>query len=92
VRGRRPNFVVDLADDVRGELELLQRRRTARAGEARRARVILLLAEGESLKATAAVCGLTVRNARKWVWRFLEEGIGGLKERPRPGRKPVFFP
>lgn len=92
MRGRKPKFVVALTGEARGELEQLQRRTTAPAGEVRRARVILLLADGQSLKATARLSGLTVRNARKWVWRFLEEGIAGLKDKPGRGRKPVFSP
>lgn len=92
MRGRKPNFVVDLTAEVRRDLEQWQRRTTAPAGEARRARIILLVANGESLKAAATRCGFTVRNGRKWIWRFLEEGIAGLKDRPRPGRKPVFSP
>jgi transposase len=92
MRGRKPKFVISLTNEVRGELEQLQRRTTAPAGEVRRARVILLLADGQSLKATAKESGLTVRNARKWVWRFLEEGIAGLKDKGGRGRKPVFSP
>ena len=92
MRGRKPNFVISLTSEVRSELELLQRRTTAPAGEVRRARVILLLADGASLKATAKESGLTVRNARKWVWRFLEEGRSGLKDKGGRGRKPVFSP
>jgi len=92
VRGRKPNYVVTISDDQRAELEQLQRRTTAPAGEVQRARVILLIESGETLKATAAKCGLTVRNARKWIVRFIAEGTAGLKDRPRPGRKPTFSP
>jgi transposase len=73
-------------------LETLQRRPNAAAGEARRARLVLLLEKGQTLKAAAAQAGMTVRNARKWIWRFIEEGAAGLKDRRRPGRKPVFSP
>jgi transposase len=62
------------------------------AGEVRRARVVLLIADGRSLKETAEKTGFTVRNARKWIWRFIEKRLAGLKEKPRPGRKPLFPP
>ena len=92
VRGRKPKFKIHLDAQGRAELEELQRKTVAPVGEVMRARVILRLDEGQSLKATAKECGFTVRIARKWAWRFLDEGRAGLKERPRPGRKPAFSP
>ena len=92
MRGRRPKFTINLDEEVRAELERMQRRTMISAGEARRARVILLLDDGKTLAATAEQAGLTERNARKWVMRFCAEGLAGLKDRPRPGRKPRFSP
>jgi transposase len=59
---------------------------------ARRARVLLLLADGRSLTEAARIAGLTIRNARKWVHRFLALGIDGLHDQAGRGRKPVFSP
>jgi len=92
VRGRKPKFVVSLSEAERSELEHLVRRRQAPAGEVRRAKVVLLIADGKSLKETAEQTGFTVRNARKWIWRFAEKGREGLKEKSGRGRKPLFPP
>jgi transposase len=70
----------------------LQRQTTARAGEVRRARVILLLASGEDLTRTAQTVGMSPRHVYKWGQRFAQQGLPGLDDKPRAGRKPVFSP
>lgn len=92
MRGRKTQFSVVLSALQRAELERWQRATTLPVGLVRRARVLLLLADGETLGNAARMAGLTVRNARKWALRFLERGIEGLEDKPRPGRKPVFSP
>jgi hypothetical protein len=92
MQGRKTSLVVHLAAEQQAELEHWQRSPTVAAGLARRGRLLLLMAEGSTLTNAAQVAGLTVRNARKWVRRFLERGLAGLSDRPRPGRKPVFSP
>lgn len=59
-------------------------------GLAKRARAVLLLAEGESFSQTSEWVGLGERHLRKWARRFTEQGVEGLQDRPRPGRVPVF--
>jgi hypothetical protein len=92
MRGRKTSFVVHLSAEQRAELEHGQRATTVQAGLARRGRLLLLLDQGQSLCGAARIVGLTVRNARKWVRRFLDRGVAGLTDQPRPGRKPVFPP
>ncbi len=92
MRGRKPLFAVRLTLEGRCELERWQRSMTLPVGLVRRARVVLLMAEGHSLTSAARTCGLTQRNARKWVLRFLERGPAGLEDKPRRGHKPVFSP
>jgi hypothetical protein len=92
MRGRKTTFTVELSPAQRADLEHWQRSTTVSVGLARRARVLLLLAEGQSLKNAARIAGLTVRNARKWVRRFLSLGVEGLYDQPGRGRKPVFSP
>src|SRR5437764_10181528 len=36
--------------------------------------------------------GLAEYHMRKWAKRFRSQGISGLREKPRPGRPPVFTP
>ena len=69
-----------------------QRKTTAPAGVARRARAVLLLAQGEGLASTARMVGLSQRHTHKWAKRVVEQGVAGLKDKPRPGRKPTFSP
>jgi hypothetical protein len=83
---------VELSPTQRADLERWQRSTTGSLGLARRARVLLLLAEGRSLTDAATIAGLTVRNARKWVRRFLAQGVEGLHDQAGRGRKPVFSP
>lgn len=92
MRGRKTSFVVQLTAEQRAELEHWQRSTTLQAGSVRRARLLLVLDQQSGLTNAARLVGMTVRNARKWVRRFLEKGIAGLADRPRPGRKPVFPP
>jgi hypothetical protein len=61
-------------------------------GLAKRARAILLLAEGHTFAATARQVELRERHVRKWALRFLSSGIEGLYDKKRPGRRPVFSP
>jgi hypothetical protein len=84
--------VVQLSAQDRSELERWQRSTTVSAGLARRARVILLVQQGHTFVTAAHLCKLTVRNTRKWVMRFLRQGIAGLHDQPGRGRKPVFSP
>jgi len=92
MRGRKTQFSVVLTAVQRAELERLQRATTLPAGLVRRARVLLLLADGETLGNAARIAGLTIRNARKWALRYLERGIEGLQDQQGRGRKPVFSP
>jgi len=92
MRGRKTQFSVVLSSVQRTELERWQRSCTLPVGLVRRARLVLLLADGETLGSAARIVGLTVRNARKWALRFLERGIEGLEDKPGRGRKPVFSP
>lgn len=92
MRGRKLSFRVKLSGEQRAELEGWQRTTTRPVGEVRRARAILLLDEARTLKETAVLVGLGTRIVRKWARRYLEEGVGGLRDRPGRGRKPVFPP
>jgi hypothetical protein len=92
MRGRKPSFTIQLPDAHRQELEHWQRSTNLKQGLARRARLLLLLHQGDTLKGAAQIAGLTVRNARKWAQRYLALGIPGLADKPGRGRKPVFSP
>src|SRR5947209_12110968 len=92
MRGRKSSLTITLTPDARGELERWQRAPTCHGGLARRGRVLLLLERGETLKQAARLGGMSVRHVRKWAERFRAQGLAGLHDKPRPGRKPVFSP
>ena len=92
MRGRPSQVKVESADATRATLEGWLRRQTSAAGLATRARAMLLLADGQPYTHTAAQGGLAERHGRQWATRFVAEGIDGLYDRPRPGRRPAFPP
>lgn len=92
MRGRKQSFSLEVTDDQRAELARWQRSTTCPAGLARRGRLILLLSQGQTLKQAAWIAGLAPTNARKWVRRFLAQGLAGLDDQPGRGRQPVFSP
>lgn len=92
MRGRTSNIKISVSEEQREILESLLRRQKTPTGVAKRARAILLLAEGERFSQTAQRVGLGERHLRKWARRFIEQGVEGLQDRARPGRSPVFSP
>jgi hypothetical protein len=92
MRGRPSQFKVAIDDATRTTLEGWLRRQKTPVGRATRARAMLLLADGQPYTHTARHVGLAERHVRKWAKRFVAQGIDGLYDRPRPGRRPVFPP
>lgn len=68
----------------REELDRLTR--SAKRGEADRARAILWSLDGETSPAIAARLGVRPDRVRKWRQRFSRGGVAALRARPRPGR------
>ena len=83
-------FVRPITQEERVQLESLWRRRTGSAGLARRASIILRSAQRERVPAIASGLGLFHGTVRKWIRRFTDSGLEGLRERPRSGRPPVY--
>jgi len=92
MRGRHSQLRIQMTNQIRQTLQSWLHRRKIPYGQARRARAVLLLEQGETFVHTASQVGLTERNVRKWARRFLEQGIAGLSEKSRPGRTPLFPP
>jgi transposase len=81
-------YLVTLSDKEREQLEQLLHSGTHATRKVTRARILLKAAEGwqDSAIATALAVGrATVERTRQ---RFVEEGLGALEERPRPGTQP----
>jgi transposase-like protein len=53
----------------------------------KRARIVLLAAEGRSARSIAEEVGVEPRIVSNWRRRFAERGLGGLNDRPRAFRR-----
>jgi hypothetical protein len=92
MRGRKSLVSIQLTDEEQRELEAILRRTTVSAGLVRRAWIILLLAKGLSMTATARQVEDQRRVVLKWGRRFEQQRLSGLFDAPRPGRPPIFSP
>jgi CRP-like cAMP-binding protein len=84
-RGRKTSLIITLTPAERRTLLAWQRSTTIRIGLLRRARIILLLADGVPITDIAAMVGLSRRHVYKWAQRFLEQGVEGLADKPGRG-------
>jgi transposase len=89
--GNRSPFRVTLRACERKVLKARARRQAAPFREVVRARIVLEAAAGRTNQAIAHRLGIAPNTVTKWRKRFCEEGLGGLRDRPRPGR-PRQFP
>lgn len=64
-------------------------RRSEEARYDHRLHAVLLVAQGMSCPQAAQLLGDSPRTVQFWVNRFLNEGLPGLRETPRPGRPPI---
>lgn len=83
--GGRPTIRLELSKQQRGELQRMADARKTPQAEARRAKAVLLSAEGLDDKEVGKRVGLSNTSAGKWRKRYAQEGIGGLTDAPRSG-------
>ena len=57
--------------------------------DVKRARIVLLAAEGRITRSIAEQVVVQPRIVSHWRRRFAEHGLGGLKDRSRAGKKPM---
>src|SRR5258706_8050333 len=82
-----PTIPLPLTTDQRAELEARVRSGRGRADTARRARVLLLLAEGHSYATIATMTGCSSRTIALWKQRLVKDCLAGLAPLLR-GSKP----
>ena len=92
MQGRHSAIHIAVDDQTRATLAGWLRKQKTPVGLAKRARAILLLADGQTFAATARQVELRERHVRKWALRFVAYGLDGLYDKKRPGRRPVFSP
>jgi transposase len=76
---------IELSEAERGELKARLRRRKVARGDALRAQIVLLAAEGLSNLAIVERLGVARMTVALWRRRFAERRMDGLAEEPRPG-------
>jgi transposase len=81
---------VRLRPKIRKVLEARCRAPSTPQGDVRRARIVLLAAEGRSTRSIAEEVGVQPRIVSKWRHRFADHGLAGLEDRPRRGKKPIY--
>src|ERR1700730_12090836 len=87
-----PSTSLVLTTDQRSNLEARVRSGRGRADAARRARFILLLADGCSHAAIATMTGCSSRTIALWKQRFVKDGLAGLAARHRGSKPTVLTP
>jgi len=85
-RGRPQKFELKLSSQERENLEQMSGSRSLPAGIVRRARGILLSADGQSNPTIARGLNVSVPSVSSWRRRFSEHGLAGLYDRPKSGR------
>lgn len=85
MRTGRPKTPLVLKEEERERLESWARRRKTEQGLAQRARIVLACAEGRFNSEVAASLAVTNQTVGKWRRRFIEKGLEGLLDEPRPG-------
>jgi putative transposase len=81
----RPLTPIVLTPDVRSELEAMTRCRSLPHSLVRRAKIVVMSADGLDNKGIAEKLGLSRDTVGKWRSRFLRQGLAGLYDEPRPG-------
>ncbi len=82
----KPAVSIDLTEEERRELTGLAGRRRTAQGLARRARIVLLAADGLENKEICAKLDVDANTVGKWRRRFADSRVDGLLDEPRPGR------
>ena len=78
-------YLITLADAEREQLEQLLHSGVHATRKVTRARILLKVAEGWEDPAIAAALSVGRATVERLRQRFVEEGLGALEERPRPG-------
>jgi len=76
---------IDLAQEVKTQLQSIARSRAIPHGLVRRAKIILMAAEGFNNKTIAQKFDLSAAVVGMWRKRFIQQGLMGLYDEPKPG-------
>jgi transposase len=83
----RPIRPLEISDEQRKQLRSMVMRATEEQRLVRRAKMVLLRAEGKSQEQVAEICGVNRPVVSVWEQRFRSSGVAGLLEGKRSGRR-----
>jgi putative transposase len=86
MRTGRPKEPIVLSEEEREQLNSIANSRSLPHGLARRARIVLLAADGMPNVAIAERVNISPQMVCKWRKRYLRQGLAGLHDELRPGR------
>src|ERR1700689_969701 len=81
---------VDLSKKDRKVLEACCRSPVTLQRDLKRARIVLLAADGRSTRSIAKEVGVQPRIVSLWRHRYADQGLEGLQDKPRPGKQPIY--
>jgi transposase len=81
---------VRLSNKDRKVLEACCRSPVTLQRDLKRARIVLLAAAGRSTRSIAKEVGVQPRIVSLWRHRYADHGLEGLKDKPRPGKQPIY--
>ena len=82
----KPAPALPLRDGDQAILEKVVRSSATTAGAAQRARIVLLASQGVANALISELVGVSRPTVNLWRGRYLEHGLEGLVDIPRPGR------
>ncbi len=83
-------YVRPLTPDEYATVKRMAQARTLAAGRVKRAQIILLSHQRNTVHTIAAQLRINARTAQRWVGRFNRFGLAGLEEGARTGRPRVY--
>ncbi|MHC2585234.1 transposase [Bradyrhizobium diazoefficiens] len=81
---------VHLSRKDRKVLEACYRSPVTLQRDLKRARIVLLAADGRSTRSIAKEVGVQPRIVSLWRHRYADHGLEGLQDKPRPGKQPIY--
>src|SRR3989442_11636919 len=81
---------VHLSRKVRRVLDACGLSRVTLHRDLKRARIVLLAAAGRSTRSIAKEVGVQPRIVSLWRHRYADYGLEGLRDKPRPGKQPIY--
>ena len=82
--------IIEVTDEERVVLQRRASGHTTSVRDAKRARIILLAADGVASRRISRIVGMHESNVAKWRKRFSERRLDGLLDDPRPGRPRIY--